>query len=230
LTFFEPQMVDGVPRARPPPEVAANGAKEWENAIVAYLVGKKLPGKRVKETLEKKWGSVGQFSVHMAGNGIFMIKFENAQARDWVLDNGPWDVWGYHLALRQWKKDMSLELGVCKSMPIWVRLRNVPVPYWNKMGLSYIASVLGKPLHMDANTTHRHALMFARVCVEMPASSSFPDSITLELEDGSTIQVGVEYPWKPPACTLCKVFDHSNRTCPKATRREWLPRPVLLAQ
>ncbi|GAV92257.1 DUF4283 domain-containing protein/zf-CCHC_4 domain-containing protein [Cephalotus follicularis] len=115
-------------------------------------------------------------------------------------------------------------------MPVWVKLRNVPVQYWNKVGLSYIASVLGKPLHMDINTTHRQALLFARVCVDMPATSAFQDSITLELVDGSTISVGVEYPWKPNACTLCKVLDHSNRSCPRAIRREWLPRPVLMAQ
>ncbi|GAV92726.1 DUF4283 domain-containing protein [Cephalotus follicularis] len=230
LTFFEPQIVDGVPRARPPPEVADNGAKEWENAIVAFLVGKKLPGKNVKEILTRKWGSVGTFSFHMVGSGVFMIKFENGQARDWVLANGPWDVWGYNLALRPWRKDMSLELGDCRTMPVWVKLRNVPVQYWNKIGLSYIASVLGKPLHMDTNTTHRHALMFARVCVDMPATSSFQESIILELVDGSTTSVGVEYPWKPNACTLCKVFDHSNRTYPRAIRREWMPRPVMLAQ
>ncbi|GAV81764.1 DUF4283 domain-containing protein/zf-CCHC_4 domain-containing protein [Cephalotus follicularis] len=223
-------MVDGAPRARPPPEVAASGAKEWENSIVAFLVGKKLPGKLVRENLERKWGHAGRFSVHAAGNGVFIIKFDNGQAKDWVLNNGPWDVWGFHLALRPWRRDMPLELGVCKSMPVWVKLKDVPMQYWNKMGLSYIASVLGRPLHMDANTTHRHALVFARVCIDIPATSSFPDTITLELEDGSTTYVGVEYPWKPPACTLCKVFDHSNRTCPRATRREWIPRPILLAQ
>ncbi|GAV72070.1 DUF4283 domain-containing protein, partial [Cephalotus follicularis] len=162
----------------------------------------------VKEILERKWGPVGRFSIHMVGNGVFMIKFDNGQARDWVLANGPWDVWGYHLALRPWRKDVSLELGDCKSRPVWVKLRNVLVQYWNKVGLSYIASVLGKPLHMDANTTHRHALMFARVCIDMAATSSFPESVILELEDGSTTSVGVEYPWRPNACTLCKVFEH----------------------
>ncbi|GAV61101.1 zf-CCHC_4 domain-containing protein [Cephalotus follicularis] len=83
---------------------------------------------------------------------------------------------------------------------------------------------------MDANTTNRYALSFARVCIDMEASSSFPDSIVLELDDGSTTTIGVEYPWRPDSCTLCKVFDHSNRTCPRAVRREWLPKPVVLAQ
>ncbi|GAV90980.1 DUF4283 domain-containing protein [Cephalotus follicularis] len=94
LEFFEPLLVEGVPRAKPPPEVALNGAKDWAFSIVAFLVGKKLPSKNVKKILERKWGQVGSLSIHVAGNGIFLIRFENMQARDWVLDNGPWDVWG----------------------------------------------------------------------------------------------------------------------------------------
>ncbi|GAV83755.1 DUF4283 domain-containing protein/zf-CCHC_4 domain-containing protein [Cephalotus follicularis] len=207
-----------------------NGAKDWENSIVAFLVGKKLPGKNVKQLLERKWGRVGSLTIHLAGNGVFLIRFENPQARDWVLDNGPWDVWGYHLAVRPWCKGMSLTLGECKSMPVWVKLRGVPIQFWNKVGLSYIASVLGKPLHMDTPTMNRFALLFARVCVDMNATSSFPECITLELEDGSTTSIEVEYPWRPAACTLCKVFDHSNRSCPRVTRREWMPRPVVMAQ
>ncbi|GAV62243.1 DUF4283 domain-containing protein/zf-CCHC_4 domain-containing protein [Cephalotus follicularis] len=125
---------------------------------------------------------------------------------------------------------MSLSLGECISMPLWVKLKGVPIQFWNKVGLSYIASVLGKPLHMDVTTMNRHALMFARVCIDMSASSSFPESVTLELEDGSTTSIEVEYPWRPAACALCKVFDHSNRSCPKVSRREWMPRPVVMAQ
>ncbi|GAV76256.1 DUF4283 domain-containing protein/zf-CCHC_4 domain-containing protein [Cephalotus follicularis] len=214
----------------PPPKVALNGAKEWEHSIVAFLVGKKLPNRDVLQILQRKWGQVGRFSIHVAGNGVFLARFENRQARDWVLDNGPWDVWGYHLAIRPWSRDMSLSLGECKSMPLWVKLKGVPIQFWNKVGLSYIASVLGKPLHMDVTTMNRHALMFARVCIDMSATSSFPESVILELEDGSTTSIEVEYPWRPAACALCKVFDHSNRSCPKVTRREWMPRPVLMAQ
>ncbi|GAV62122.1 DUF4283 domain-containing protein, partial [Cephalotus follicularis] len=133
----------------------------------------------------RKWGQVGHFSFHVVGNGVFMVKFDNGQARDWVMDNGPWDIWGYHLALRKWSKGMSLTLEDCKSIPVWVKLSKVPVQYWTKLGLSYIVSVLGKPFHMDVmSTTYRHALAFARVCVDMAATSTFPDNIILELEDG----------------------------------------------
>ncbi|GAV84260.1 DUF4283 domain-containing protein/zf-CCHC_4 domain-containing protein [Cephalotus follicularis] len=175
----------------------------------------------------RKWGQVGSFSFHSVSNGVFLVKFENGQARDWVMDNGPWDIWGYHLALRKWCKGMSLKLEECSTIHVWVKLSNVSIQFWTKMGLSYIASVLGRPLYMDTSTTNKIALSYALVCVYMAATSSFPSSILLELEDGVTTSIDVEYPWRPQACTMCKVFDHSNRTCPKVTRREWLPKPVV---
>ncbi|GAV60147.1 DUF4283 domain-containing protein/zf-CCHC_4 domain-containing protein, partial [Cephalotus follicularis] len=136
-----------------------------------------------------------------------------------VMDNGPWDIWGYHLALSKWSNGMSLTLDDCKSIPVWVKLSKILIQYWTKMGLSYIASVLGKPPHMDLSTTNRYALAFARVCIDMAATSSFPNSIILELDDGTTTTIDVEYPWRPASCTLCKVFDHANKTCPRAVRR-----------
>ncbi|GAV92488.1 DUF4283 domain-containing protein/zf-CCHC_4 domain-containing protein [Cephalotus follicularis] len=222
-------VVDGIPRAKPPPEVCAKGALQWEHTLVAFLVGKRLPAIKVKEVLHRKWGQVGTFSFHTVSNGVFLIKFENGHARDWVMDNGPWDIWGYHIALRKWTKDMPLRLEECKSIPVWVKLSNVPIHLWSNLGLSYIASVLGKPLFMDAPTTKRQNLTFARICVDMLATSSFPNVINLDLDDGTSTVVDVEYPWKPQACSLCKVFDHANKACPKAARREWLPKPVVQA-
>ncbi|GAV76475.1 DUF4283 domain-containing protein, partial [Cephalotus follicularis] len=160
-------------------------------------------------------------------NGVFLIKFENGHARDWVMDNGPWDIWGYHIALRKWTKGISLKLEECDSIPIWVKLSNVPVHLWSKLGLSYIASVLGGLLYIDAPTKNQETLTFARVCVDMLASSSFLNFIQVDLDDGSSMVVGVEYPWKPQACSLCTVFDHANKSFPKAVRREWLPKPVM---
>ncbi|GAV80188.1 DUF4283 domain-containing protein/zf-CCHC_4 domain-containing protein, partial [Cephalotus follicularis] len=222
-----PSCVDGIPRAKPPPEVFANGALEWENALVAFLVGKKLPVSKVREVLLRKWGQVGTFSFHTVDNGVFLIKFDSGHARDWIIDNVPWDIWGYHIALRKWSKGTSLKLEECKSIPIWVKLSNVPLHLWSKLGLRYIASVLGKPLYMDVPTTKRQNLTYARVYVDMLATSSFPNSILLDMDDGSSSTIGVEYPWKPQSCSLCKVFDHANRTCPKEVRREWLPKLVV---
>ncbi|GAV88817.1 DUF4283 domain-containing protein, partial [Cephalotus follicularis] len=120
--------------------------------LVAFLVGKKLLAPKVREVLLRKWGQVGDFSFHTVSNGVFLIKFDNGKARDWVMDNGPWDIWGYHLALRKWMKGMSLKLEEYSSIPVWVKLSNVPVHLWTKLGLNYIPNVIGRPLYMDATT------------------------------------------------------------------------------
>ncbi|GAV85683.1 DUF4283 domain-containing protein [Cephalotus follicularis] len=116
LQFFEPSIVYWIARAKPPPKVCAKGALKWEHALVAFLVGKKLPTPKVREVLLRKWGQVGAFSFHTVSNGVFLIKFDNGQARYWVMENGPWDIWGYHIALRKWTKGMSLKLEECSSI------------------------------------------------------------------------------------------------------------------
>ncbi|GAV70613.1 DUF4283 domain-containing protein [Cephalotus follicularis] len=139
------------------------GVKEWSNALVGYFVGKRIPFMIVKEQLEKKWRKWGGVSVIIGDNETFLFKFDNSATRDLVLTNGPWEVWGAYLMLRQWEKGMSLSKDSFSSIPVWVKLSNVPYELWTKSGLSYVASALGVPLCMDTATTASNRLSFARV-------------------------------------------------------------------
>ncbi|GAV65868.1 DUF4283 domain-containing protein, partial [Cephalotus follicularis] len=135
--------------------------KKWSNALVGYFVGKRISFKAVKEQLEKKWKKWGGVSVITGDNGTFLFKLDNSAARDLVLSNGPWEVWGAYLALRQWEEGMSLSKDSFSSIPV------IPAELWTKPGLSYVASALGVPLCMDAATTAGNRLSFARMCIEM---------------------------------------------------------------
>ncbi|GAV88220.1 DUF4283 domain-containing protein [Cephalotus follicularis] len=125
---------------------------------------------------------------------------------------------------------MSLKLEDCNSIPIWVKLSKIPVHFWKNVGLSFIRSVLGKPFNMDTPIASMVVLSYTRVCIDMPVSNMFPGSILLEMEDGTTTLVEVECPWKLVACTLCRVFDHLNKSCPKVVRREWMLKPMVEAR
>ncbi|GAV86108.1 DUF4283 domain-containing protein [Cephalotus follicularis] len=146
-----------------PEEILAEGAKEWEHALVGFFVGKKIPFQSLQAILIKKWSSAGKLSIHTAENGIFFFKCEYEAVRDWILDNGPWDVWGVHLALRLWERDLPpINIGFTK-IPVWVKLIYIPMEYWTTQGLTRLASVLGSPLHMDLATEVKHMINFARV-------------------------------------------------------------------
>ncbi|GAV77646.1 LOW QUALITY PROTEIN: Exo_endo_phos domain-containing protein/DUF4283 domain-containing protein, partial [Cephalotus follicularis] len=220
LTFHEPKLVDGVCVVKPPDEVFELGVKEWSNALVGYFVGKRIPFKIIKENLEKKWRKWGAVSVIIGDNGTFLFKFDNSAARDLVLSNGPWEVWGAYLALRRWEEGMSLSKDSFSSIPVWFKLANVPSELWTKSGLSYVASALGVPLCMDATTTAGNRLSFARVCIEMKASSNFPTSYKVRRRNGTLVEVMVQYAWKPSPCSVCKVFEHSSKQCHLVARKD----------
>ncbi|GAV83566.1 DUF4283 domain-containing protein [Cephalotus follicularis] len=220
LSFHEPKEQDGVCIVEPPDEVFEIGVKRWSNTLVGYFVGKRIPFKVVKEQLEKKWRKWGAVQVVTADNGNFLFKFDNNTSCDQVLSNGPWEVWGAYLALKRWEEGMSLCKDSFTSIPVWVKLANVPSELWTRPGLSYVASALGVPLCMDAATSAGNRLSFARVCVEMKASSSFPNSFKVRRRNGTLSEVMVQYVWKPSVCSVCRVFDHSSKQCHLVERKE----------
>ncbi|GAV92842.1 DUF4283 domain-containing protein, partial [Cephalotus follicularis] len=213
LSFHAPKNENGIFIVEPPDEVFEEGVISWSNTLVGYFVGKRIPLKIVKENLEKKWMKWGSVQVIAGVDGYFLFRFSNSTSCDLVLSNGPWDVWGAYLALRRWEEGMSLCKESFSSIPVWVKLTNVPAEFWTRFGLSYIAIALGVPLCMDAATAAGNRLSFARVCVEMKANSSFPNSFKVRRRSGILADIQVQYVWKPSACSVCKVFDHSSKQC-----------------
>ncbi|GAV87477.1 DUF4283 domain-containing protein [Cephalotus follicularis] len=195
-------------------EVLVEGAKEWEHSLVGFFVGKRIPFCSMQDALNKKWSAACKFSIHIADNGIFVFKCESSVVRDWILENGPWDVWGVHLVLRLWERDIPPIRSGFTKIPVWVKFMNIPMEYWTSRGRSHLASVLGSPIHMDSATEEKTRICFARICVEMNADKPFPEVIKAKRMNGTIVEVRVDYSWKPPVCERCKVFDHSTRGCP----------------
>lgn len=84
--------------------------------------------------------------------------------------------------------------------------------YWDDDGLSRIASAIGEPLYMDRLTAYGDRVSFAKVCVEIGVDSILPTDFLIKCE-GESIEVKVEYLWKPAKCTKCQVFGHANDRC-----------------
>ncbi|GAV73870.1 DUF4283 domain-containing protein, partial [Cephalotus follicularis] len=182
--------------------------------LVGICVGKKFPFKALHSILSRKWVKAGTFSIHMAENDIYVFKCATKEVRDWILDNGPCDVWGAHLALRLWERHTPPQQCSFSKVPVWAKLVNIPLEFWTPCGLSHLASVLGKPMHMDSATGHRQIINFTRVYVEMEAFSKFPGYIWARRANGRVVDVKVEYSWRPVVCDHCWVFNHSTRACP----------------
>jgi hypothetical protein len=104
--------------------------------------------------------------------------------------------------------------------------------FWTPSGLSYAASGIGKPLYADKVMEERKRLGFARVLVEIDITSECPKEIVIGRENGDTINVGVEYPWLPPKCSVCGGFGHAAYACAKKGEKEakvWIPKVQKVA-
>ena len=83
---------------------------------------------------------------------------------------------------------------------------------WNLKGISFIASYIGKPLHVDRMTASRRRISYARVCVEVRGDLNLIDKFAIETNDGkgntTLLDIDVEYQWRPSRCSSCSTFGH----------------------
>ncbi|GAV87708.1 DUF4283 domain-containing protein, partial [Cephalotus follicularis] len=167
-----------------------------------------------------------------SSTGIFLFKFENCDSNERILNEGPWDIWGVHIALRKWEKNLPLDKDYLDKVPLWVKLYNIPVALWSDAGLGYIASGLGVPLYMDSTTADKAVMVYARIFIKFHASSSFPSFLKRIQPDGSHVEIGVKYQWRPATCNHCRVFGHPSYcpAVPKGNQNNTLAEKTTLSK
>ncbi|RZC49553.1 hypothetical protein C5167_017984 [Papaver somniferum] len=110
-------------------------------------------------------------------------------------------------------RNLALDHGEMKSIPVWVLIYNVPLHLWKNLALGPIASFVGKPLMMVDCTINKTRLSYARVLVEVSFECQSPSFIPLWIDGKFVMNLPVEYQWKPQKCMVCHSFGHSNNKC-----------------
>ncbi|GJR01056.1 cytokinin dehydrogenase 3-like protein [Tanacetum coccineum] len=113
---------------------------------------------------------------------------------------------------------VTTDFGCCK-------IHGVPVTAFSDDGLSAIATKPGTPLMLDSYTSDMcmqswGRSSYARVMIELRADVELKDNIIvaiprITMEGYYTCNGRVEYEWKPPRCSSCKVFGHIHEECLK---------------
>ncbi|MBA0802247.1 hypothetical protein Gohar_012563, partial [Gossypium harknessii] len=181
LQYFPPVNNNGSIMVAPPPEVFGAGVQVLQFSLVAQFLDKSPNFSLQRKTVKLLWA-----------------KFEaTREARDWVLDHGPWHIQNKPVIVRKWepgKKRLDFDL------------HKLPV---------YVARAIGVPLYMYTITVGQSRLAYAKVCVEIDANQINPRTIDIVLKDDSTGTVWVEVPWMPQRCSKCSIFGYVDKGCPK---------------
>ncbi|KAL0294972.1 UNVERIFIED_CONTAM: hypothetical protein Scaly_3112500 [Sesamum calycinum] len=162
------------------------GSNRWNTTAVGYFLGKRPYFHHLNDFVRSIWPAVRE--VKATSNGFFFFQFKTVAAMEEVLEGGPWLYLGQPIVLQKWEPGMVLRKLKHTEVPVWIKLRHLPVELWTTDGLSTVASGIGRPLYPDAITRACTRLDFARV--------------------------DVEYEWLPPKCTNCTSLGHATKECP----------------
>ncbi|GJY65949.1 hypothetical protein Tco_0468187 [Tanacetum coccineum] len=123
------------------------------------------------------------------------------------------------------------------SVPLCIKLHNVPIVAYLEVGLSLITTQLGRPIMLDSYTSimclkswGRNT--YARALVEVSADKELMDSLVVAIPfpngKGNCLEkIEIKYEWEPPRCSVCRIFDHIDEQCPKNLRRLLLPNSLM---
>lgn len=152
--------------------------------------------------------------------GYFIMKFKSMKDSEDVMMKGLYSIRNLPMVLLEWRPDFSMERDMLRSVPIWVKLPNLPVQMWGDSSLGKIGSVIGTPLYTDECTTEKLMVSYARILVEVDVTQKLHDEIVINFE-GEERNQKVEYEWRPKYCEVCQKVGHVCRKEKKPTVKMW---------
>ncbi|KAJ4821962.1 hypothetical protein Tsubulata_034557 [Turnera subulata] len=100
------------------------------------------------------------------------------------------------------------------KIPVWTKLKHVPLELLTREGLSYLANAIGKPLHVDQDCSRLFKGNCANICIEVNFSQPLKHELVVDF-NGETVRIEVSYSWKPQRCDFCKDWGHHELACAK---------------
>ncbi|XP_071741046.1 uncharacterized protein [Rutidosis leptorrhynchoides] len=206
-----------------------NSVKEansrYKNTLYGYFLGRRVAFPVVQHYAFNAWKKFGIEKVMMNAKEFFFFTFDSEAGLMVILENGPCMIRNMPIILNKWTSDVSLTKEDLTKVPVWVKLYDVPLAGFTEEGLSVIATKFGKPMKLDSytSTMYREAWghpNFARTMIEVSSERELREDLKVATPslEGKTNLIDVvktEYEWKPPRCSGCCVFGHTDAQCPK---------------
>ena len=127
LTFYEPTLKDGAKVVVCLSEEVAHVAKNWDNVLMGYFISLKPYVPALAKFFKHLWMVKGELQVLSRGNGFPLFKFTEASDKLQALEDGPWFVQGKPLVLRSWSIHSIFEKDKLLTIPVWIKLPNLPL-------------------------------------------------------------------------------------------------------
>ncbi|KAL2924434.1 Endoribonuclease Dicer-like protein 2a, partial [Bienertia sinuspersici] len=172
----------------------------WQSSVVAFVIGASPPIQVMEGFIRRIWKQYGVDKVISLPKGMFMIRLNTMENRDKILQHEKPFFDSKPMILKPWRRTWTL-----------CRMRLKKFPYG--CNLEKILKPVGDLLRLDAITTRRERLQYARCMIEVNFNQDFPDHVEFKDEKGNRRRALLHYEWKPILCTTCHKVGHSLHEC-----------------
>ncbi|KAI3930317.1 hypothetical protein MKW92_031134 [Papaver armeniacum] len=225
LKYIEPHFEAGKYYIECSDEELKVGCNKWKNSLVgcfvsesgAFCFDKEVDEDVLRQAIEKASDVASEgngYSVSFIGNGHFLLQFSSDEDKIRVLEtSGLLHIEGKTLIFRKWDWKLKFDkVEMLKSVPVWVKIYNLPLFLWNSSFLSKVGSALGIPICADQTTLKQQRLNYARIYIQVVSSKPLLDTLLISVK-GIDYLLNLEYDWKPLRCTDCFTFGHIESKC-----------------
>ncbi|KAI0505090.1 hypothetical protein KFK09_016047 [Dendrobium nobile] len=189
-----------------------HGGDDWKLCLVGYSIGRRPYYEALLGAIKKTWSLKGSVQLLSLSEGFFLLRFSCSDDFEMVWSRGVWFLLGKPFVLQKWHPKFKPKKEDFKTVPIWVKIHDLPLACWNSEGISRIASKIGVPIAADNLTELKTRLTFARICVLVDCHATYPEEIKVSLDGDVCLKV--QYEWRPFPCAHCKSLMHISSSCP----------------
>ncbi|XP_062104089.1 uncharacterized protein LOC133815249 [Humulus lupulus] len=197
----------------------------WKPSIVGYVAGANPPLNVIDGFVRRMWKN-DVVKVGMLSHGVFIIRFQNLEQRDKVLNGGFIFFDKKPFIMKPWNSIDDFTKENVDIVPTWIQVRGLDIKYWGEASLFKIVGQIGKPIQVDDITKHRDRLLYPRVLIEVSLAQDFPSKITFTDEFDHDVELDVKYEWIPLICKNCSGMGHGANVCRNKvqTKKTWVPK------
>lgn len=140
----------------------------------------------------------------------FIFKYE--EDLNEVLKTGVWTQDDWCVTMEKWVEEPPDEY--LNFLPVWIRLRNLPVNYYRKKTIKEIAECVGKVIECPFDEDKPQSQDYVRVRVLFDVFRGLRNSKQVQLPNRSIVKIGIDYERVRKRCFQCQKLTHDKASCP----------------